>query len=173
MKKILNLYSSTDGQTLKISEKIANLLNQAGHETELKSINDFDGELSQYDTVIIGARVRHGKHMPQVEQFINDNKSQLEQMQTAFFSVNLTARNPKKNTFETNPYAKKFLNKINWKADFVEVFAGGLDYNRYSFFDKITVKLVMLISGGPLKTEQSLEFTNWDKVSEFATQIAN
>lgn len=172
MKNILCLYSSTDGQTLKISEKIATILNQAGHQTELFSIDDFNDTLSQYDAVVIGARIRYGKHQPQVGQFINANKNRLKQMQTAFFSVNLTARKPKKNTVETNPYLKKYFKKVNWKSNVAAVFAGGLDYSRYSFFDKIMIKFIMLISDGPTKTEQPLEFTDWEKVTEFAKQIA-
>lgn len=171
MKQTLILYSSTDGQTLKISKRIAEILDDNHHQTELISIDRFNKSLSTYDTVIIGARVRHGKHLPQVGQFINKNKSSLKQMRTAFFSVNLTARNPQKNTVETNPYVQKFFKKVRWEADLAAVFAGKLDYRLYSFFDKLIIKLIMRISGGPTQSEQAIEFTNWEKVTEFANQL--
>lgn len=172
MKNFLLLYSTTDGQTLKISKKIAEILSQKGHQTELIAIDHFDKNLAAYDSVIIGARVRHGKHQPQVGAFINNNRSQLKKMQTAFFSVNLTARNPKKNTVETNPYVKKLFKKIHWQSDIAAVFAGKLDHSLYNFFDKLIIKLIMRISGGTNHAEQAIEFTNWEKVTSFANRVA-
>jgi menaquinone-dependent protoporphyrinogen oxidase len=65
----------------------------------------------------------------------------------------------------------KFVNSIQWKADFMEVFAGKLDYAIYGFFDKIMIKLIMKFTNGPTKTKKPIEYTNWQRVNNFGKKI--
>ena len=88
-----------------------------------------------------------------------------------FFSVNVVARKPKKNTPDSNPYIKKFLKISKWKPKKIGVFAGKVDYPNYNFFDKYIIKLIMFITSGPIDTSQSYEFTDWAKVEDFAKEI--
>ena len=54
------IYSSTDGQTLKICKKLQDVLSEENQGIELYSIDDFDGDISGFDRIIIGARSRRG-----------------------------------------------------------------------------------------------------------------
>ena len=95
----------------------------------------------------------------------------MESKKNAFFSVNVVARKPEKNTPYTNPYVIKFLEKINWKPKNIEVFAGKIDYPKYKFIDKYAIKFIMWITKGPTDTSQSYEFTDWNKVEAFAENL--
>tara|TARA_B100001057_G_scaffold497589_1_gene602149 strand:+ start:7620 stop:8135 length:516 start_codon:yes stop_codon:yes gene_type:complete len=165
------IYSSTDGHTKTICEKIkSNLKNiNSTHLASLRESSNLD--LSKFNQIIIGASIRYGKHSNDLYRFIESNKKILEQKKTAFFSVNVVARKNEKNSPETNPYIKKFLKISNWKPDKVAVFAGKVDYPNYKFFDKYIIKLIMFITKGPTDTSQSYEFTDWSKVESFAKQI--
>ncbi len=165
------IYSSTDGHTKTICEKIkSNLKNiNSAHLASLKESSNLD--LSKFNQIIIGASIRYGKHSNDLYRFIESNKKILEQKKTAFFSVNVVARKNEKNSPETNPYIKKFLKISNWKPDKVAVFAGKVDYPNYKFFDKYIIKLIMFITKGPTDTSQSYEFTDWSKVESFAKEI--
>tara|TARA_Y100000591_G_scaffold125481_2_gene107411 strand:+ start:2647 stop:3162 length:516 start_codon:yes stop_codon:yes gene_type:complete len=165
------IYSSTDGHTKTICEKIkSNLKNiNSVHLASLKESSNLD--LSKFNQIIIGASIRYGKHSNDLYRFIESNKKILEQKKTAFFSVNVVARKNEKNSPETNPYIKKFLKISNWKPDKVAVFAGKVDYPNYKFFDKYIIKLIMFITKGPTDTSQSYEFTDWSKVESFAKEI--
>ena len=169
---ILIIYSSTDGHTKTICERISNFLNNE-NEIKVMSLDEatkFD--LSAFNKIIIGASIRYGKHSKKLYKFITSNKDVLDQKQSIFFSVNVVARKSEKNTPETNPYIKKFLKISNWKPKKIGVFAGRVDYPNYGFFDKYVIKFIMFLTNGPTDTSQSYEFTDWSKVDEFAKELS-
>ena len=167
----LIIYSSTDGQTKIICEKIKNFSknSESIKLISLEEANDFN--LQSYEDIIIGASIRYGKHNKNLYKFISSNKETLEKKRSAFFSVNVVARKPEKNTPETNPYMKKFLKISNWKPDKLGVFAGKVNYPNYGFFDKYIIRLIMFITKGPTDTSKSFEFTDWSKVEDFAREL--
>ena len=99
------------------------------------------------------------------------NKKQLDTIKTVFFSVNLVARKPEKNTPDTNPYVLKFFKNIDWKPTHIEVFAGMLDYKKYKFFDRIMIQFIMWMTKGPTDRDTVIEYTSWDKVKKFGKAI--
>jgi len=165
------LYSSVDGQTLKICNRLRDVFLENDQNVELFAINDFDEDITNYDRLIIGASIRYGVHNKKIIDFINTNKKQLDSIKTAFFSVNLVARKPEKSTPETNPYVIKFFKTIDWTPTVVEVFAGKLDYKKYPFFDRIMIQFIMWMTKGPTNTSAEIEYTNWDSVTEFGAQL--
>tara|TARA_B100000674_G_scaffold98537_1_gene71312 strand:- start:90 stop:602 length:513 start_codon:yes stop_codon:yes gene_type:complete len=167
----LIIYSSTDGHTKIICEKIRNNLKNSNNAKLVSLDQAIDLDLSKFNKIIIGASIRYGRHSSDLYKFIKFNKNILEQKKTAFFSVNVVARKIEKSNPETNPYIKKFLKISNWKPGKVAVFAGKVDYPNYRFFDKYIIKLIMFITKGPTDTTQSYEFTNWSKVDDFAKEI--
>jgi menaquinone-dependent protoporphyrinogen oxidase len=168
----LIIYSSTDGHTKKICEQMINLLDDRSS-VKLVSLDEVTKfNLTEFNRIIIGASIRYGKHSKELYKFIKFNKKILEEKKSTFFSVNVVARKPEKNTPETNPYIKKFLKISKWKPQKIGVFAGKVDYPNYNFFDKHIIKFIMLITGGPTDTSQSYEFTDWSKVDDFAKELS-
>ena len=171
MPKIGIIYSTVDGQTLKICNKLRDVLQQNNQEVDLISIDDFNEDITKYNKLVIGASIRYGVHNDKVIEFIKTNKTALDSIKTAFFSVNLVARKPEKSSPETNPYVVKFFKTIDWKPTVVEVFAGKLDYKKYSFFDRKMIQLIMWMTKGPTNIDAEIEYTNWEKVNEFALKL--
>jgi len=169
--KTLILYSSVDGQTLKICNKILDVFEQYDQKIKLYSIDNFNEDISRYDKIIIGASIRYGVHNKKVIDFINNNKEQLDAIKTVFFSVNLVARKPEKSSPDTNPYVIKFFKTINWTPTLVGVFAGKLDYKKYPFFDRVMIQFIMWMTKGPTNSNAEIEYTNWDRVTEFGIQL--
>mgnify|MGYP001467096063 CR=1 FL=1 len=170
MIKTLIIYSTTDGQTVKICNKLAE--NSFNNNVKLCSLKDIKTEdLSIYNKIIIGASIRYGKHNPLVLEFVRNNLNILNNVKTAFFSVNVVARKKEKNTPSTNPYVKKFIKQTNWKPTNIGVFAGKVDYPSYKFFDKYIIRFIMWLTKGPTDISQSYEFTNWDEVEKFGKKI--
>tara|TARA_Y100001970_G_scaffold40311_1_gene49657 strand:+ start:5251 stop:5775 length:525 start_codon:yes stop_codon:yes gene_type:complete len=171
MFRSLIIYSSTDGHTKTICKRITNFLNDE-EITKIVSLEEaVKIDLNEFNKIIIGASIRYGKHSKQLYEFIELNKNILDQKQSIFFSVNVVARKPEKNTPDTNPYIKKFLKISKWKPKKIGVFAGKVDYPKYSFFDKYIIKLIMFITNGPTNTSEAYEFTNWQKVQQFSQEI--
>ena len=173
MSSFLVIYSTTDGHTKIICERIKNFLS-SGNLVELFSIEDAKKiDLSKFEKIIIGASIRYGKHSKELYNFIKLNKKILDQKKCAFFSVNVVARKIEKNTPDTNPYIKKFLKISKWKPNKINVFAGKVDYPNYNLIDKYIIKFIMFITNGPTDTSQSHEFTDWSKVDDFSQELKN
>lgn len=171
MKSTLIIYSTTDGQTLEICKKIFSKLN-VSESSNIIHISKAEGlDLNQFDKIIIGASIRYGKHKPELYEFIKKNVACLEAKENAFFSVNVVARKPEKNTPKTNPYMQKFLELSPWSPKKLAVFAGKIDYPKYKFIDKHMIRLIMWITKGPTDVKNTYEFTDWNGVDEFSKQL--
>lgn len=171
MAKILIIYSTTDGHTRGICERLQDIAAEQ-HNVSLVAMAEQPGiDISPFDKVVIGASIRYGKHQQEVFDFIARNQQSLESKPSAFFSVNVVARKPEKNTPETNPYLQKFLKKIAWQPKNLAVFAGKIDYPKYGPVDRTMIRFIMWMTKGPTDPTLTVEFTDWDKVEEFGRRI--
>lgn len=172
MSSILIIYSTTDGHTLKICQHLQQVIEQNHSEVTLVDINDIATvDPPTFDKIVIGASIRYGKHSRNVYAFIRKNRTILETRPSAFFSVNVVARKPHKRQPDTNPYVRKFLKQIPWKPKTVAVFAGRIDYQRYSLLDRSIIRLIMWLTKGPTDPGTDVEFTDWRQVEEFGRLV--
>lgn len=172
MTSILIVYSSHDGQTTKICQKLQEVIQSVGQQVRLTSVEQVaQVDVNQFDKVVVGASIRYGKHSAAIIDFIKNNQAILDSKPNAFFSVNVVARKPEKSSSQTNPYMQRFLKRISWKPKYLAVFAGKLDYPSYSFFDRFMIRLIMWITHGPTDPNAVVEFTDWGQVKAFALQI--
>lgn len=172
MKKILIIFSTTDGHTQKICSRLQSLLENQHDQVTVLSIDlAYTVDLHIFDKIVIGASIRYGKHSPKVYEFIKNNALMLDTKPNAFFSVNVVARKPEKSSPSSNPYVRKFLKQITWQPKKVAVFAGKLDYQRYTFWDRQIIRFIMCITKGPTDPMTNVEFTDWRQVENFALII--
>ncbi len=168
MKNIVIIYSTTDGHTREICSRLQIIIEQDGHQVTLIPIEDAsEVELNKFNKIVIGASIRYGKHSKMIYEFISNNQKILDEKPNAFFSVNVVARKPDKNRPETNPYLKKFLSQISWKPKELAVFAGKIDYQKYTIFDRLMIRMIMWITKGPTDPKANIEFTDWNQVNNF------
>ncbi|MEL4256898.1 MULTISPECIES: menaquinone-dependent protoporphyrinogen IX dehydrogenase [Shewanella] len=169
----LIIYSTIDGQTLEICRKIKAVAEQAGELVSLVTLEQAEAlSLVDLDKVLIGASIRYGKHRPELYQFVNRNHAVLSAKINGFFTVNVVARKPLKNTPETNPYMQKFLKLSLWQPQQLAVFAGKIDYPKYSLFDRTMIRFIMWMTKGPTDLKGTFEFTDWGKVEAFGTHFS-
>lgn len=174
MTSTLIICSTTDGQTRRICDRVQQLLEAAGQQVRLAMIEDAsEVKPLDFDQIVVGARIRYGKHDPLVLDFVNRHAQALNAMRSAFFSVNIVARKPEKNQPETNPYVRKFLTQVAWRPTLLDVFAGKLDYPRYKFFDRQMIRFIMLVTKGPTQPDAVVEFTDWQRVEAFSKSLCN
>ncbi len=172
MSDILIIYSTTDGHTLEICQRLKQVIEQQAQQVKLISIDDEKKvDLKLFDKIIIGASIRYGKHNQNVYQFVKEHEQILDSKPNAFFSVNLVARKPERNQPETNPYLKKFLNQISWQPRELAVFAGKLDYPRYRFGDRLMIRFIMWMTKGPTDPHTVVDFTDWKQVDKFGLHV--
>jgi len=173
MSHILILYSTTDGHTIRICERLRSVIEALGPRVTVKALAEGTAEdLSRCDAVVLGASIRYGKHKPEVGEFIARHQAALEAKPNAFFSVNVVARKPGKDRPEANPYLLKFLRGIAWKPQRLAVFAGKIDYPSYGALDRTMIRFIMWMTKGPTDPTAVIEFTNWGQVETFGAEIA-
>lgn len=166
MVNILFLYSTREGQTLRICERMAQEARQAGQSTQILPLSDktAPAALAQADVTVVGASVHCG-HLPaELYRFASAYRNLLEKRDSAFFCINLTARKPGKDTPEGSVYMRRFLKKSPWRPQRLAVFAGALRYTQYNWLERALIRFIMRLTGGPTDTTRDVEFTDWERV---------
>ena len=171
MAKVLFAYHSVYGYTRRICEGMQAELRGRGHQVDVVPLTSASADPALHDVIVIGASIRNGKHNPAVPEFIRRNLATLQSKPCGFFSVNLVARKPDKNTPDTNPYVRRFLAGSPWKPQLAGVFAGNLDYARYGALDRNIIRLIMWLTSGPTDPQAKVEFTDWDEVRRYTAKI--
>ncbi|RJG42804.1 menaquinone-dependent protoporphyrinogen IX dehydrogenase [Motilimonas pumila] len=171
MSKTLILYSSRDGQTLKILRHMEPLLQQECEWLDVKQTKQLD--LDGYSKVLVGASIRYGNFESNLIPLLNQHKEALQHKPNAMFVVCLTARKPEKASPATNAYMKKFDRLCQWHPKMKGVFAGALQYSKYNWWQTLIIQLIMKMTGGSTDKSKDLEFTDWDKVEAFAKEFAS
>jgi menaquinone-dependent protoporphyrinogen oxidase len=164
--------STVDGHTLKICQRIQQLLERRNHQVTLVSVDDaLRMDCRAFDKIVIGASVRYGKHQPSVYAFIAKNRAILDRGACAFFSVSAVARKAGKDTPESNTYFQRFRQTSQWEPPLAATFAGKIDYSKYTLKDRLVIQFIMWLTHGPTDIHQVVEFTRWEAVDEFAERV--
>ena len=167
------MYSTVDGHTLEICERLMKVVEARGHTATLVELTpDSSIDLEQFDRIVIGASIRYGKHRPEVTKFINDNMEAIQSRNGAFFSVNAVARKPEKKDPDTNPYVRKFFKSITWQPSVIGIFGGKIHYAKYGFLDRTMIRFIMWMTKGPTALDSNVDFTNWDEVEAFGNAVS-
>ncbi len=172
--RVLIAYGTSEGQTGRIAEHLANVIRSHGHQAfpvdvERASAPPPDG----YDAVIVGASIHMGKHERNVVHYVRRNRAALERLPSAFFSVSLAARdNTDEAHKEAEGYVEKFIQQTGWRPLMVELFAGALLYTQYGFFTRWIMRKIARDKGSPdTDTTRDYVYTDWHRVQGFAEEF--
>lgn len=170
MTRVLILYGTTEGLTARISEYVADVIRDHGHEAYAVDIKDTAApEPDDYDVVIVGASIHMGKHEGYVVDFVKWYRDALERLPSAFFSVSLAAHD---NMEEAKGYIEEFVRETGWRPDRVGIFGGALLYTQYGFIKRHLMKKIARDKGNPdTDTSRDYVYTEWDDVRHFAEDL--
>jgi menaquinone-dependent protoporphyrinogen oxidase len=174
MLRVLIAYGTSEGQTGRIAEYLANVIRSHGHQAfpvdvERASAPPPDG----YDAVIVGGSIHMGTHERNVVHYVRRNRAALESLPSAFFSVSLAARdNTDEAHKEVEGYVEKFIQQTGWRPLTVGLFAGALLYTQYGFFTRWIMRKIARDKGSPdTDTSRDYVYTDWHRVQAFAEQF--
>jgi menaquinone-dependent protoporphyrinogen oxidase len=174
MSRILILYSSYDGQTARIANRIGAQLGREGHTITFQvadSERAFD-LLGINDAVVIGAAVRVGRYARAFEAAVRERREFLASMPNAFFSVCLSASGPNARPEIYNAPLRNFCKRTGWSPERSTTFAGALPYSKYNPFIRLMMRFIVSRAGGDTDTSRDYEYTDWAAVDRFATSFA-
>lgn len=165
-------YATRDGQARRIAQRITARLGEAGISTVPLNLaeNEVEPRALQGPVVLVAA-VRYGRHLPEADHFLARYAAVASPAPLVLLSVNLTARKPGKSTPEGNAYLRTVIRRHRLHPVIASAIAGRLDYPRYPWFDRLMIRLIMTLTGGPTDPATQVEFTDWSQVDTLAQRI--
>ena len=171
MTEILILYGTTEGQTAKIADFMADVIRSHGHEAKVLDIREADDAIpAGYHGLVVGASIHMGKHDKHAVEFVRRNRDVLERQPSAFFSVSLAAHG---DTGEAEQYVEQFEQDTGWRPARIALFGGALLYTHYGFVKRHIMKKIAQDKPGQLGTDTSRDYvyTEWDGVRRFIEDV--
>ena len=168
MTKVYIPYATTEGQTAKIAEYIADVIRAHGQEAQTADLKDAAKAVPDgYDGVIVGSSIHMGKHDKHAADYVRENRAALERIPSALFSVSLAAAG---DPHEAEGYVEQFEEQTGWHPAKIGLFGGALPYTHYGFFKRRMMKKIVSDKPGNLDTDTSRDYvyTEWDGVKRFA-----
>ncbi len=167
MAKIYVAYGTVEGQAAKIAEFMAGVIRDRGHEAQTVdlAVAGLDWPAGA-EAMIVGASVHVGRHEESVRAFVRANRTELERVPSALFSVSLAAAHG--GEAEARKYVEKFEADTGWAPGRSATFAGALVYSHYGFLKRHVMKRIARSTGsGDTDTARDYEYTDWDGVRRF------
>jgi len=168
---VLILYGSSEGQTEKISERIAGVIRNRDHQVTVRSADQLpaDFTLDNYDAAIIGAPIHMGKYPQYVKKFVTSQRDWLNNVPSAFFTVCMAVNSRhEKSRQEAMHYGDNFTAGSGWQPVLTETFAGAVKYTQYNLVTRLIMKWIARREGGSTDTSRDHEYTDWASVDRFA-----
>jgi menaquinone-dependent protoporphyrinogen oxidase len=166
--RVLIAYGTTEGQTRKIAEHVAEHLRAQGHTPELFDCARHDAELqiADFDAVVVIASIHEKAHPVYVTRFVQAHLDALQLKPSLFMSVSLSAAFDDSRA-EAQTYVDQFLADTGWKPTLTHLVAGALLHSQYDYYEEQIVERFVLkgreVAAG---AEGDRELTDWDDLSQ-------
>ncbi len=174
MKSILIVYGTTEGQTRKIAEFIADNLKARGVEFDLVDSATASAKLTQpvYVAAIACGSLHQHRFQAALVHFVRENKAWLDGIPTAFVAVSLAAAmKDEQDRAELQRVVETFYRDIGWTPGMTRHVAGALRYSQYDYFKRLIMKLIAKRQGGDTDTSRDHEYTDWDDLRHFVEEF--
>jgi menaquinone-dependent protoporphyrinogen oxidase len=169
------LYATSEGQTRRIAERIAQRLRQDGVDAKAILIDSSEAARIDWDHirgVCVGASLHAGRHQASAVAFARRYKQRLLACPSLFFSVSLAAasKNPSE-VAEARRIAESFATLTGWQPQRIACIAGRLAYTQYGWLTRWFMRRIALKEGESGDTSRDYEYTDWNQVVTLADDL--
>ena len=169
--RILVVFHTTEGQTEKIANRIAAVLQGDGASVDLHTADSAPAP-DGYDSVVVGGSIHAGRYGSALTDYIKANAAALNAMPAGLFQVSLTSANPdEQHTKAAHGMMQKLLDDTGFDPDVVGMFAGAVVYTKYGWIKRRIMKAIVAAEGGDPDTTNDHEYTDWAAVEQFARDV--
>jgi menaquinone-dependent protoporphyrinogen oxidase len=159
--KILIAYASRCGSTAEIAQAIGKTLCAQNIRVDVRPVKEA-GDVSGYQSVILGSAVRYGRTLSDMTKFLETNQAALNTIPTAFFAVYLMNRGDD----ETSRTARRaYLDPVRKLVTpkLEAYFTGVTDYSKMSWFERMLSKA--------LKSPEE-DLRDWNAIDTWAGSLS-
>jgi menaquinone-dependent protoporphyrinogen oxidase len=172
---ILVYYGTTEGQTRKIAQAVADRLAAQGHAITLIDAVEARPDLdpATFDAAIVAASLHAGHYQSPVVEFVRRHHDALNAMPTAFVAVSLAAASRDEEDIQgLERCVAEFRNRTQWVPREIHHAAGAFRFSQYDFFKRWAMKFIAYRKGQPTDTSRDYELTDWPALDAFADGFA-
>ncbi len=173
MPTILIAYDTTEGQTRKIAQHVADVIARSGRKVQVIDIRrpPTSFTMDGFDAIVIGASIHMSKHSRQLTEFVRRHIARLNAVPSGFFSVSLSAAGSEKEREEAGRFVEEFLIQTGWNPAIKATLAGGLLYREYGFLKRWMMKKIAGNGGKDTDTSRNHEYTDWNAADQFVARF--
>ena len=167
--QVLLVYHTSEGQTAKIAERIAEVLRADGISVDVREAESAPAPAG-YEGVVVGDSIHTVHHSRALVRYLQEHVEALDVLPTGLFQVSLTSANPDdEHTGTAHELVNELLDKTSFDPDVVGLFAGRLAYTQYGWLKRhLLHSIAKREGGGDTDMAHDLEYTDWSAVEHFA-----
>lgn len=169
-------YATSEGQTRRIAERLADVLRTLGFHSDAIDLTTAQATHIAWDDVrgaIVGASLHAGHHQRAASEFVRTMRQPLNAVPSAFFSVSLSAASSHPEEVATaERLARAFVVDNGWQPALVTCVAGRLAYTRYGLLKRLMMRSIARKEGASTDMRHDQELTDWGAVERFAADVA-
>lgn len=171
--KFFIAYATVEGQTRKIAERFASILEALGHQPLIASATEMsEYTLERPDGVILCAPIHAGRYPGYFTDFVRREADWLNATPSALVSVTLSiASEDLKERKEAKRFAVALAAETGWTPKAVHHAKGALRYTEYDFFKRWMLKRIAAAHHAPTDTRNDYELTDWVALESFAVEF--
>jgi menaquinone-dependent protoporphyrinogen oxidase len=170
-------YATTEGQTRRIAERIAQMMRTRGFDSRAIEIGTPEAALMDWSGVhgaFLGASLHAGKHQASAVAFARAHARELAACPSTFFSVSLSAASAHAKELQAaRDIAEAFAKETSWRPHRIACVPGRLAYTQYGFFKRQLMKLIARREGASTDTSRDHEYTDWQMVEQLAREMTD
>ena len=169
-------YATSEGQTRRIAERIAQQVRKHGLDSRAIPIISDEAahvEWARVRGAAIGASIHLGKHQAEAAAFARVHHDALSERPSLFVSVSMAAASSNPEEVDTvRTIAVKFTADTGWTPSRIATVAGRLAYTQYNWLVRLMMRRIARKEGGATDTSRDHEYTDWAQVERLADQLA-
>jgi menaquinone-dependent protoporphyrinogen oxidase len=169
-------YATTEGQTRRIAEAIAEQVRK--HGLDSRAIPIISEEASHIDWLrvrgaCIGASLHMQKHQAEAIAFARVHHAALSAIPSLFISVSLAAHSKNQDEADAaRDLAQRFAQDTGWQPSRIACVAGRLAYTQYNWLVRTVMRRIARKEGGATDTSRDHEYTDWAQVEQLADELS-
>jgi menaquinone-dependent protoporphyrinogen oxidase len=160
--RVLVAYASRTGSTAEIAQAISEQLCAMGWNVDLEEVQAVRS-LDDFEAVVLGSAIRYGQWLPEMSKFVQAQRKALGRLPVAMFTAHMQALDDTPASVQTRTaYTRDIHAWITPRAE--AFFAGKIDLQTLSFFERMAVKMVR----SPIGDKR-----DWPRIQAWANSLQN
>ena len=170
MTDFLVLYGTTDGQTAKIANRLADELRSLGASADVADASVRPQPSPEtYRAVVVAASIHAGGYQKSVREWVRRHAVALAARPTAFVSVCLgVLQHDPKVDRDLERSMERFFAETRWRPTAPKITAGALPYTKYNFLKRLMMRHIVRKAHGDIDITRDYEYTDWNDLAAFA-----